>query len=122
MLSGLLAIAGTILGFVALCGWGIPLAIFGTAIFGTMVAAVGLATPEFETSFELAVLESDIERRYQNDGSYPTSLAQLGLSQAGITDGWDNPYLYSVDPSGTSYSLSSNGPDGVPGNSDDITP
>ena len=50
----------------------------------------------------------------------PVSLNELGGSSF-ITDSWGHPLIYQISGNGT-YKLSSAGPDGVPGNADDITP
>ena len=55
------AVAGLVIGLVALCGWTIPIAIFGFAFFGLILTFVGLGSPDFETQFELGMLRGQIE-------------------------------------------------------------
>lgn len=63
-----------------------------------------------------------LEREENRTGNSPTSLDNLGLSEATLTDFWGTPYRFEPDPSGGSnWTLSSAGPDGEFGTSDDLT-
>lgn len=118
-----LAIAGTVIGAVAVCGWSIPIAIFGTAFFGVLITAIGLSTPEFETRFELGYLDTQVQAEHQRTGAYPTTLTALNPPSSSWTiDGWGNAYVYTPAADGSGYDLFSMGPDGLPNTADDLSP
>ncbi|GAB4521092.1 MAG: hypothetical protein Tsb0013_24510 [Phycisphaerales bacterium] len=115
------AIAGTVIGLVGLCGWAIPIAIFGTAFFGLVLGLAGLSTPDFETEFELGIISGMVEEQHKATGSYPSSISSLGIPFSSWTvDPWGNAYHYAVLPDGSGFELSSNGPDGVHATADDV--
>ncbi len=108
------AIAGVVIGAFGLCV---------TLLIYAMVYALlsGATSPEFEVKIEFMLIQAKLSEQTSKAGSLPKSLGSLGLPSSFIEDPWDNPYVYAVDPSGTSFTLSSSGPDGIPGNSDDLT-
>jgi len=110
------AIAGFILGVLGSLWVVVIVLVIG---LGTVVAAVGASS--FEVAFDQAMIAHQVETYRQNNGHLPSTLGILGLDQETLDDPWGKPYRYTPDASGTGYSLSSDGADGVEGTADDIT-
>lgn len=109
------AIAGLVIGVVmllltALCG----------GIMGIWVWALLEAQDEYqEIASDYATLSSaisDYQRR--NNGALPPDLGVLGLPAEATSDPYGEEYLFT--PQGGSWSIGSNGADGVPGTDDDV--
>ena len=116
-----LATAGLVFGIIGSI-WIVVALVFG--LFGVILAAIGIgvAAPFIGSAIELESLEAAIEARHQEVGTYPASLAELsGLDQDALTDSWGSPSRYSVAADGASFTLTSNGPDKLPGTGDDLS-
>lgn len=130
------AIAGVVLGALGSCGIilgliMLPLVLIAAGLALAAAGAVGIAGalsgvggPEIEAQFDAAFLTMNVEQYYNDNGSYPMTLAEgtqkLDASSKLRTDHWGNPYLYMVAPDRTKFWIFSAGPDGIAGSADDI--
>lgn len=73
-----------------------------------------LISKRYAASAQIDRLRFGVEVFQVENGRYPAGLEQVGPT----TDPWGNPYVYKVTASG--FTLVSSGPDGVPGDGDDI--
>ena len=112
-----LAIAGFILGLLGSFWIIIAIVFIG---LGTILAAFGVATA-FEFGVDSVQISMAVQNEYRDTGAAPADLSSLGLNEDTLTDGWGNPYRYTVSADGSSFTLTSDGPDGVEGTGDDIT-
>lgn len=103
------AIAGTIIGLIF--STLLLLAILG----GRMMWPVIMATGGVVEAQRLAG-----EYQAANNGQVPPDLQTLGLPAAISNDPWGTPWAYAPSVDGTSFTLTSAGPDKVSGNADDI--
>ncbi len=118
-----LAVAGlvlNILGTLLLLAWAL-LPLFGVVLFAglfaTLLAAVGAAG--FVMVGDATLIQESAESYERANGSWPTSIDQLGLDSTVTTDVWGNEYRLEALPEG-GVALWSNGPDGVADTGDDI--
>jgi hypothetical protein len=73
------------------------------------------------TMTETGTIIIAVEKHTNQTGRSPDSLDNLGLSEASRTDFWGTPYRFEPDPTGgADWTLSSAGPDGEFGTSDDL--
>ncbi len=73
-----------------------------------------VVSKQYEASAGIDRLRFGVEVYRVENGRYPAGLEHVGPT----LDPWGNPYVYKVTDSG--FTLVSSGPDGVPGNGDDI--
>ncbi|MCH8270058.1 MAG: type II secretion system protein GspG [Planctomycetes bacterium] len=114
-----LAIAGFVIGLIGSL-WLIPLFAFG--LLGVFLPAIGaalVAADKVDASVEMSSISVEVRAYVNENGSPPEALGELSLDTDLQTDPWGNPYRYLVDESGT-WTLSSDGADGVAGTDDDI--
>ena len=63
----------------------------------------------------------EVQRFKRHNGRLPVMMEELaGEAKRSRRDGWDRPLRMSIDDKG-GFTITSDGPDGVPGNGDDIT-
>lgn len=111
------AFAGVVLSLVGL----LPVVFLtaGLLTAGSAIASIGLG--ELWAHGQAGFIDSSIQAYIQQNNTVPASLSSLpGLSSAAMNDPWGNPFVYTPDPVGNTYTLSSLGPDGMPGTADDI--
>ncbi len=103
------AIAGTVVGLIL------------TGVLGALIGAGIWATNQQwfqwqqETQVDFIRVQQEIN---QGGGTPPATLGELGLPEAVTTDAFGNPYVYTTD--GSSWSLTTLGPDGVADTADDL--
>ncbi|MEQ8770774.1 MAG: type II secretion system protein GspG [Phycisphaerales bacterium] len=114
-----LAIAGFVIGLVANL-WIIVAVVFVgfSAILAGAAAMVG--AEKFEAAFEMGVIGAHVDEYLGANGRPPSTLTILGLETNTLEDPWGRTYRYAPTADGLSYTLSSDGPDGVEGTPDDI--
>src|SRR5688500_13687208 len=66
----------------------------------------------------LQTIRMSAELTYMKTGRYPTSLSDVDVQRR--EDPWGRPFNYAVKSSGQRLEISSSGPDGIAGNTDDI--
>jgi hypothetical protein len=108
------AIAGTVIGLLL------------TAVVGSVATGLYLFSNQWKggvaigmVSLQEELLETQILAYQRETGSLPESLDVVNLPDGVKNDPWGNAYLYTVSDSGT-WVISSVGPDGQAGTSDDI--
>lgn len=115
------AVAGLVVGAFGTF-WLLIAAFFRATILGLLAIAVSAAGMEHvDANLELARLKTEIRRYQRRHGALPPTLGAIPrLGREARLDPWDREYRYTVGSDGRSYSLSSDGPDGLPGTEDDI--
>ncbi len=111
------AIAGLVIGLIGSLWIFVMVFIVGLA---TLMAGLGLASmQDLIHGFQIA---SAVEQyKGSNGGKLPPALAGLpGLDPQALNDAHGRPYRYVVNPDGRSFTLESDGADGLPGTSDDV--
>ncbi|HYD01207.1 MAG TPA: hypothetical protein VEB22_08270, partial [Phycisphaerales bacterium] len=116
-----LAVAGVILGLLGTV-WGVIAWVFiglaGLISCGGVMCG-GIA-PHVVTNAHMAMLEDDIERFRRTNGRLPDSLTEAGRrGHRSTRDGWGRPLRMELNADGT-FTIVSDGPDGVPQTGDDI--
>lgn len=128
------AIAGAVIGGLGSCGillslLVIPLFLIGILVAaGATAAAVALAAaiggPQLEAAVELQIIERMVERYQDEQGALPATLDDMfnrfNPSEGLRKDPWGHAYLFEPATDGASFRVFSAGPDGIPGNADDI--
>lgn len=110
------AIAGTIVGLL----FSIPHGVIAYSAYQWSTMSPGEIVAA-QASTETGTIAFAIEKHVARTGSAPTSLGEVDLSEASRTDFWGTPYRYEPDPAGgTDWTLSSAGPDGEFGTTDDL--
>lgn len=108
--------------------------IAATVIIGMLATLVVVLAPANNPELKIRSAKEDI-RNYRNalelyalddNGVFPKELeaiTRVGCGKTLKSDPWKNPYHYAppTDPSKGDYSFFSAGPDGIPGNDDDVT-
>lgn len=123
------AIAGLVLGLVAVCGWAIGIVMFGTVIAMALAAvglgglAVAMGGAQIEAGLELSNIDREIQVYRDRTGQLPASLDLLPASEPeAMIDPWGRRYEFRLSDDGATYTLFSTGPDGLPGTTDDVQP
>lgn len=120
------AIAGLILGLFGSLWLGAVALVVGVAsvvaVAAAIIAGAGLGGV-VESAAEAFELRSAIETyRTDHAGAMPGALTDLpGVDAEKLNDPWGRPYSYTIKPDGRSFTIHSDGKDGKPGTSDDIT-
>jgi len=115
------AIAGFVLGLLG-SAWILALFVLGAfvAVLVPILAFVGFGG--YAEAFADGVEISEaVDRYYEQNGTLPSSIDDLsGVESDDLEDFWGNQYRLEVDEQAGEIRVISNGPDGQPGNDDDI--
>lgn len=117
------AVVGLILGLLTMVAWGVILGL-GVWHAANSRGPNGLTLIETEEVSDACVtLISEVEKIRNTTGKIPATLNVTAYGDA-ATDPWGHLYHYTLTPvtakNGYGYTFLSDGPDGVPGNTDDL--
>lgn len=124
-LGGILCFFGLFRAPRALAIAGFILALIQTALLTALLIALGgtifavMELPGYLRSAQsMMEIGQKVEEYRMQNGTLPDSLDQL----TGITrnDGWGNPIIYQLDAANNTYSIITNGPDGLPNTDDEL--
>ena len=115
------ALAGLILGLLGSV-WGIVAVFFGG--FAILIGCAGIVcgglAPQVVTKVHIASTAREVAAFQRVHGRIPASMEEInGHVRRSMRDGWDRP-LHVLDDGKGGFVITSDGPDGVQGNSDDI--
>lgn len=104
---------------------GFILALIQTALLAALLIALGgtifavMELPGYLRSAQsMMEIGQKVEDYRMQNGTLPASLDQLsGITR---TDAWGNPIVYQLDPANNTYSIITNGPDGLPNTDDEL--
>lgn len=115
------AIAGVVFGALGSC-WVLVAAVITMIVgVGFIAGIAAIFSPQVATHIEMGVIDARIQAYEQTNGSPPQSLSDLGLSGRELQDAWGHPFVYELTDQPPGWKLTSPGPDGTLGTSDDIT-
>lgn len=115
------AVAGVILGVLGTI-WAVIALFFGGLAMLLACGGVvcGGIAPQVVTNVHIGATAKAVERFKREHGRLPVMIEELtGHAKRSHRDGWDRPLRLSIDDQG-GFTITSDGPDGVPGNGDDV--
>ncbi|MCA9310517.1 MAG: hypothetical protein KDA21_04875 [Phycisphaerales bacterium] len=116
-----LAIAGVIIGAFGSFGGLLFLFLF---LIPIIFLGAGLAvlsqSEEFEWMMERTAIENAVVVYQQENGTLPASIDDLEIMEQYKVDPWNHPYVFVIDEDLQSWSVHSDGPDGIAETEDDL--
>lgn len=115
-----LAKAGLVISILGIATYILLFATGAVPIFGKIFKAV-TGGPSGAVAVQLEAVASEVDAYTAKAGSLPGSLEQATKPGSSLlTDPWGNAIRYEINFDGKTYTLTSNGPDGVASTGDDV--
>jgi len=121
------AVAGTIVSVIGCCLF--PAGLSGLLLVSGVISVSAFVLwiernlgfgPEAKTGIRAAAIMAMLSFHVARHGDLPTSLDDLDLEPTILTDGWGQPFVYSVDDQADRFTLTTPGKDGAQGTGDDL--
>lgn len=114
-----LAIAGFIIGLLGSVVLAILIAVIG--VLGVGAAGVASALPMVKGATDAGFIQTAIVEHEAANNEFPTTLDDITTLDAKFkVDYWDNPYRFTMDKVNGTFTLKSDGEDGLRGTDDDL--